>query len=193
MIQPLEDFYSIILEKGKKLGKPERDLMNKFVDGLPQQLAFYVRAGRCTTFAETLTAAKTGEAFGYRQVQPVAAAIRASDPEMNVVLNELSRLSMAVQQLTTPDASGNPKQCLRTDSSQRIDSKPQQSQSCFRCGGIDHVQRACAIKADGVSSPTAQCPYCSQFGHNAASCMFPRPENTRTPRRDRQGATSRRR
>lgn len=97
---------------------------------------------------------------------------------MNVVLNELSRLSMAVQQLTTPDASGNPKQCLRTDSSQRIDSKPQQSQSCFRCGGIDHVQRACAIKADGVSSPTAQCPYCSQFGHNAASCMFPRPENT---------------
>lgn len=37
-------------------------------------------------FAETLTAAKTGEAFGYRQVQPVAAAISASDPEMNVVL-----------------------------------------------------------------------------------------------------------
>lgn len=45
MIQPLEDFYSIILEKGKKLGKPERDLMNKFVDGLPQQLAFMFELG----------------------------------------------------------------------------------------------------------------------------------------------------
>lgn len=167
--------------------------MTKFFDGLPQQLAFYVPVGRCTTFAETLTATKTGEAFGYRQVQPVAAAIRASDPEMNVVLKELSQLSSAVQQLTTPDASGNSKQCLRTDSSQRIDSKPRQSQSCFRCVGIGHVQRAYALKADGVSSPTAQCPYCSQFGYNVASCMFARPENPRTPRRDRQGAPSGRR
>lgn len=61
-------------------------------------VAFCVQAERCTTFAETLTASKTGKAFGYRQIQPFAAAIRASDPIMNVVLKELSRLSMAVQQ-----------------------------------------------------------------------------------------------
>lgn len=80
--QMLSDFYNIFLEKGKKLGKPERDHMNKLIE--------------------------------VRQVQLVAAAIRACDPVMNVVLKELSlELSMAVKQLTTPDLSG--KQCLQTD------------------------------------------------------------------------------
>ena len=185
--QPLEDFYSVILEKGRKLGKPERDLMNKFVEGLPHQLAFYVRVGRCYTFADTLTAAKTGQAFGYRQVQPTTAAIRTQpSSDMNFVVQELSRLSTAVQQLALPDSHGR-------QLSQRMDSAPQhpvQSKSCFRCGGIGHVQRARALKADGISNPTSQCPYCSQFGHNANSCMFAKPENPRAPRRDQQGAPS---
>lgn len=104
--QMLSDFYSIFLEKGKKLGKPERDHMNKLIE--------------------------------VRQVQLVAAAIRACDPVMNVVLKELSlELSMAVKQLTTPDLSG--KQCLQTDSSQRIHSKPEQSQSSFQCSETGHV------------------------------------------------------
>lgn len=37
---------------------------------------FLFRASRCSTFADTLTGAKTGEAFGYRQVPPSAAAMR---------------------------------------------------------------------------------------------------------------------
>lgn len=80
--------------------KPERDLMNNFVEGLPHQLAFYVRAGRCSTFTDTVTAAKTGETFGYCQVPPSAAAIHTqpspSDIDMNVVMKELFRLSTAV-------------------------------------------------------------------------------------------------
>lgn len=189
--QPLEDFYSIILEKGRKLGKPERDLMNKFVEGLPQQLAFYVRAGRCTSFADTLTAAKTGEAFGYRQTPASTAAIRtqsASDVSMNFIVKELSRLSTAVQHLATQEYGGQPPQ--------RLDPAPQQSANskcCFRCRGVGHVQRACALKDGGVSDPNSQCPFCSQFGHNAASCMFTKSENSRAPRRDQQGAPSGRR
>lgn len=61
------------------------------------------------------------------------------------------------------------KQCLWSDFSQRIDSKPLQFKSCFRCGGIGNAQRACALKADNVSSITAQGPYCYHFGHNTAS------------------------
>lgn len=49
------------------------------------------------------------------------------------------------------DAFRNLKQCLRSDFSQRIDSKPQQFKSCFRCGG-KNAQRACALKAENVSS-----------------------------------------
>lgn len=47
--QPLEVFHGIVLEKGRKMGKLGMDLMNKFVDRLIKQLAFYVRAGISTT------------------------------------------------------------------------------------------------------------------------------------------------
>lgn len=64
--QPLEDFYSIILEKGRKLGKPERDLMDKFIGGLPPNLAVYVRVRGCLGFSDTLVTAQTVEAYGFR-------------------------------------------------------------------------------------------------------------------------------
>ena len=40
--QPLEDFHSKIMEKGCRLQKPERDLITKFINELPQQLAFFL-------------------------------------------------------------------------------------------------------------------------------------------------------
>lgn len=64
--QPLEDFHSIILEKGNLLHKHERDMTNKFIMSLPAQLAFFVRAGKTDTFRNALHAAKIGETHGYR-------------------------------------------------------------------------------------------------------------------------------
>ncbi len=64
--QAIEEFHSIVLEKGSRLGKTERDMTNKFLMGLPDRLAFFVRAGRVTTFREALHSAKIGEAHGYR-------------------------------------------------------------------------------------------------------------------------------
>ncbi len=80
--QPIEDYHSMIMEKGRRLGKTDRDMLMKFVDGLPQQLAFFIRAGRVNTFREALHFAKLGEAHGYRsQNSIVGAATGPSQPE----------------------------------------------------------------------------------------------------------------
>ena len=44
--QAIEEFHAIVLEKGTCLKKSDRDISNKFINGLPGQLAFFVRAGR---------------------------------------------------------------------------------------------------------------------------------------------------
>ncbi len=40
--QTIEDFHALVLEKGCRLQKSQVDVLHKFVDGLPPQLAFYV-------------------------------------------------------------------------------------------------------------------------------------------------------
>lgn len=54
-----------IWRKAKNQGKPERDLINKFIDALPPQLAFCVRVGRCANFSDAPNHAKTGKACRY--------------------------------------------------------------------------------------------------------------------------------
>ena len=64
--QQIEDYFSKILEKGKKINKSDQEILLKFIQGLPAQLAFFVRAGNPTDVHTALTSAKMGEAFGYR-------------------------------------------------------------------------------------------------------------------------------
>ena len=64
--QAIEEFHAVVLEKGTRLNKSDRDMSNKFINGLPSQLAFFVRAGRINNFREALHSAKIGEAHGYR-------------------------------------------------------------------------------------------------------------------------------
>ena len=45
----LEDYYSQVLEKGRKLSKSDQEQLLKFIQGLPAQLAFFVRAGNPLT------------------------------------------------------------------------------------------------------------------------------------------------
>ena len=56
----------MVLEKGTHLGKSDRDMSNKFINGLPSQLAFFVRASCIHNFRDALHSAKIGEAHGYR-------------------------------------------------------------------------------------------------------------------------------
>ena len=62
--QAIKKFHSVILEKGTRLGKSTRDMSNKFINGLPSQLAFFVRAGCKHNFRDALHSAKIGEAHG---------------------------------------------------------------------------------------------------------------------------------
>jgi hypothetical protein len=64
--QQIEEFHSLVNEKGHQLGKPERDIISKFFQGLPDQLVFFVRASRTTSYRDALHSAKIGEAHGYR-------------------------------------------------------------------------------------------------------------------------------
>lgn len=62
----LEDFHSKLVEKGLLLNKPEHEILSKFIDGLPEKMAFFVRAGQPTDLAHALTAAKMAETCNYR-------------------------------------------------------------------------------------------------------------------------------
>ena len=42
--QAIEEYHAQVLEKGQRLGKSEKDILLKFVSGLPQQLGFYICA-----------------------------------------------------------------------------------------------------------------------------------------------------
>ena len=63
--QPIKEFASVVQEKGRWLSKSDQDMTFKFIDGLPSQLAFFVRAGRVDTLRDALHSAKLGDAHGY--------------------------------------------------------------------------------------------------------------------------------
>ncbi|CAC5377558.1 unnamed protein product [Mytilus coruscus] len=44
--QQLEDFHSQILEKGNLLPKSEHEVLARFIEGLPEKMEFFVRAGQ---------------------------------------------------------------------------------------------------------------------------------------------------
>ena len=52
------------MEEGCRLLKPERDLIKKFVNELPQQLAFFCK----NCIIDALQHAKLGEAYGYSTI-----------------------------------------------------------------------------------------------------------------------------
>ena len=64
--QDLTTYYYTLKDKATTLQKSDTDLLNRFIDGLPQDLAFFVRCGNPATPEAALTAARNGEAHGYR-------------------------------------------------------------------------------------------------------------------------------
>ncbi|VDI23642.1 Hypothetical predicted protein [Mytilus galloprovincialis] len=94
--QEIEDFYCQLVEKADLLSKPEHEVMSKFVDGLPDKLAFYVRASKPKDASDALTLAKTGEAYKYRECENTVAAAR----NISTSQSEISSLRSQMNQLT---------------------------------------------------------------------------------------------
>lgn len=172
--QQLEDFHSLIWEKGHKLEKPERDMINKFIEGLPAQLAFFVRVSRCTTFRDTLQVAKTGEACGFRGSPSTSSSSPASissvlqmqpdNSRRDGLAQEVNRLSAVVEQLVVDTARSRP---APAPVSTPLLSPPQPPPTlttdryCYACGGLGHMQRNCCWARNGQSQPSTQCQLCS--------------------------------
>ena len=103
--QPLEDFHSKIMGKGYRLQKPERDLITKLFNELPQQLAFFVRTALVKSFKDALQHAKLGEAYGDRTITtprtPTVAAVK------DKMKNKMSKFSICCVQLRIGSTSLN--------------------------------------------------------------------------------------
>lgn len=167
--QQIEDYFSKIMEKGRRVNKSQQEIVLKFIEGLPSQLAFFVRAGNPEDINAALTAAKLGEAYGYR-ASPTATetvpggAIPAPVPTVSAVQpgsnNRLAQLEQKMDRLcsqfeqftTTTNRDNSPRQFL-----------------CHACKGAGHVKRYCNW-ARGQSEPKIQCQLCDQFGHRAINC-----------------------
>lgn len=186
--QAIEDFHSVVLDKGRKLNKNNTDMTNKFISGLPPQLAFFVRAGRVSSFREALQSAKIGEAHGYRQLPSVygqpSTSISAPQsvsqaPSVNAVSDsvqkQLDHITKTLDSLLTKPVSPSPSAIV---SQQRPRDSPR---SCFKCKGLNHIKSRCNWNGQGEPSPITQCQLCSQWGHGATKCLKFQPTQTASP------------
>jgi len=94
--QNIEDFYCLLIEKGQLLSKPEHEIMAQFIKGLPEKLAFYIRASKPNDTTEALTIAKTGEAYNYREHDPTFAAAKVTKPQSD----DLADMKLQINHLT---------------------------------------------------------------------------------------------
>ncbi|MES9904352.1 MAG: hypothetical protein ABW168_16955 [Sedimenticola sp.] len=171
--QHIEDFYSAVVDKGMKLKKPDRDIISKFVNGLPHQMAFFVRAGKAQTLRDALQAAKIAEAYGYRShvsemshninmVKPVANAM-STNLERNIT-DQLSQISKRLDNLEMGRG--------RPVSRQPRPPTSRSERECFSCGGAGHFERQCNWSGEGAKRPDLQCQICNQKGHGAQRCKL---------------------
>jgi len=165
--QTIEEYHALILDKGKKLGKSETDMTIKFINSLPAQLAFFVRAGRVTSYRDALQSAKIGEAHGYRQ-EPTAPALykSASVPEV---------VAAAAVTSVNRDLQEQVKLLNRRldDLSTRGGNRPIRDRSertCYKCSGKDHIKTKCNWNGQGEKEPNTTCQLCHQKGHSAIKC-----------------------
>lgn len=174
--EPLEDFYARLVDKGHLVGKKDADILNKFISSLPEQLAFFVRAGAPKNSSSALDAAKMGEAYGYRQHPPSVSSLFPGDAAKCVKndenKNEIQKLQQDISDLTSlfHSALSNNQAFVRKPDVNRNSSTSTTHNQCFKCQGRGHLQKSCNWNGQGVLSPDVKCQLCSQYGHVALFC-----------------------
>lgn len=164
--QEIED-YCQVQEKDQLLGKPEHEVMFRFINGLPDKLAFYVRSCQPKDLYSALSYAKQGEANKYRVHSQCSAVTprkndisnsRSQSDDISAMKSEISHLTKLVENLTTNKA--HPPSNFETSSTR-----------CYNCNGVGHMKRLCKWNGSGSSSPDIECQLCQQNGHCAIQCI----------------------
>ena len=194
--QPIEEFHSVVLEKGRKLGKSEQAMISKFVAGLPHQLAFFVRAGRIQTFRDALHMAKTGEAHGYRAENATASAATPSvnTPSVNIQA-ELLKITQRLNDMDTAQRQRTQQPRTVQADMDNTASRPGDQRrrppvsgvqynkrfTCYHCSGEGHAKSRCQWTGRGPKTPDIQCQLCFLNGHAAKFCkLFQQSDRSRT-------------
>ncbi|CAC5409809.1 unnamed protein product [Mytilus coruscus] len=95
--QSIDDFYAQLLEKATIFRRNDHEILIKFIKGLPDQLAFFVRTGHHSDSASYLAAAKMREAYGYRKDDaPLVAAATKTDDNTYVAVKDLNNFKTDV-------------------------------------------------------------------------------------------------
>ena len=162
----LEEFHCKLLQKGKRLHKTELDLLTKFIDGLPTQLQFFVRAGRPQSLDDALQSAKIGEAVGYRTPGSELVSVNAVQSVTNRTIDN-SDIQRQIETLSNKvDTLVNLK-----SPTPKVPPKTKQERTCFLCSGKGHFKSVCNWAGYKDSVPNTQCQICGQDGHGASDCV----------------------
>ena len=148
--QEIEDYYCQLIEKGHLLDKPDHEIMFKFINGLPDKLAFYVRTSNPKDCAHALSIAKAGEAYKYRVHDSVSAARLNSATNNYNTNSDVADLKSKVDDLT------NLVKNLATErpsnSAPRRTTGTKQPIICHNCNFPGHVKRYCQWNWVGQTS-----------------------------------------
>ncbi|VDI21320.1 Hypothetical predicted protein [Mytilus galloprovincialis] len=162
--QEIEDFSCQVQEKGQILAKPEHEIMFRFINGLPEKLAFYVRTSHPKTQSEALSFAKAGEAYKYRIHEQCAAVGKGPSFRNAPHSDDISEMKSQISELT------NMMKRLTPDKTfQQNDQR--QSSGCFNCSCTGHAKRYCNWNGSGTISADISCQLCNQSGHGAGQCL----------------------
>lgn len=177
----IETFHGQVLEKGSKLDKPERDLTSKFIHGLPQQLAFFVRAGNSRCLQDAYQQAKLGEAYGYRTSGPSVSVSRPYNadvpgPQFSAARTQkigrsediTSILGQLVDRMDRLEASMLSRYTRRKNINQEASAR--NGIVCFQCRGQGHRKSECLWIGSGRSAPNTTCQICQQKGQSEGVC-----------------------
>ena len=180
--QRVDDFYAILQEKARTLEKTDKELMMKFIFGLPEKLAYFVRASNPLTSQEALTQARNGEAFGYSDhttpshssasVDVLQQKIRSLEDTIKNMQVGIPHVAAAAPRYSPGDDDGvrrlTPHR-VSNDAKQRA-APTRRGIQCHKCTAEGHLQRQCNKLPQVRPRPDIQCQLCGQMGHGAKFC-----------------------
>lgn len=167
--QALSDYYILICEKAKALQKTDAETILRFVDGLPSELKFFVRAGSPKSLEEAFTAARNGEVYGYRSPQSCGHVPSSRPASLETRVDALSQQVTELTQLLNSQSFGSPR---FPNGSQRSPASTSQRDRtvCGRCRCPGHTSSECNLATNGRPRPDLRCFKCGQFSHGSKFC-----------------------